>query len=192
MNVFPAESFRYIQLNSGLLVKSLKWEQVRTAAQLEQLVHLAETEGRLLGATRGPGSFSCVPQVKTLPVAGAVSPVKGAVLTEGWDIRLQGTLLQVSPGRIAEMLGGARMKKTDGVTVIAPRDYQDSDYIPRLCWVGDTPAGMVLIELENALNIGGLHLTMEENGAGGMRFCFRAHRSPNGSAVPCRIAFFEV
>ena len=66
-------------------------------------------------------------------------------------------------------------------------------FIRRLCWVGDTSRGFVLIELDNALNVSGANFTFTDKGEGVLPFEFQAHKEDgeDDDYAPFRILFFE-
>ena len=70
---------------------------------------------------------------------------------------------------------------------------KESDYIPSLCWVGDTSKGFVLIDLENALNLTGANFTFVDKGEGTLPFEFQAHAKDLASMkyAPVTIVFFN-
>ena len=89
--------------------------------------------------------------------------------------------------------GGAQLTFSGGVTTLRPRGtVAAEDHLSRLCWVGDTAQGALLIELTDALNMTGATLTFTDQGEGTLPFEFQAHQSTPGveDAAPCRILFF--
>ena len=78
-------------------------------------------------------------------------------------------------------------------TIRVRTDIADGDYIPKLCWVGDTSEGFVLIELSNALNITGANFTFTDKGEGTLPVEFTAHQASldDMEYAPCQIVFFD-
>ena len=72
-------------------------------------------------------------------------------------------------------------------------DIKTTDYLPKICWVGDTSKGFVLIELENALNIAGATFTFTDKGEGTIPFEFQGHQSDvlQQEYAPCTLVFFD-
>ena len=108
-------------------------------------------------------------------------------------MKLTGTLLEITPGSFADVLGACDKTVSGGVTTLRPRSQPSAkDHLARLCWVGDTASGALLIELTDALNMTGATLTFTDQGEGTLPFEFQAHQSTPGveDAAPCRILFF--
>ena len=81
----------------------------------------------------------------------------------------------------------------DDGTLVEGNRIEDTDYIPRLCWVGDTSRGFVLIELTQALNLSGANFTFTDKGEGTLPFEFQAHLASgdDDGYAPFRILFFD-
>jgi hypothetical protein len=80
------------------------------------------------------------------------------------------------------------------VTTLTIRtDIEDNDYIPKLCWIGDTSKGFVMIELDNALNVAGATFTFTDRGEGQIPVEFQAHvgNLAQQNVAPARIYFID-
>lgn len=189
-----AATFDNLQLGAGVFLKNMNLAGADTLDKLKALCASAVADNeKCLGATRGGGSFKCVPVLRQVEADGMRVPCVGATVLDGWDIRLNGTLLESRPETFAALMTAAEVTKSGGVTTLKPKmTLTEEDHIPSLCWVGDTSRGMVLIELSNALNMKGMVLNFADKGEGTTPFDFMAHALPeDGDECPCRVVFFE-
>lgn len=187
------ETFTKLQLNAGIFLKDFDYSTATDAETLKTKIDEEITSGaNLLGATRGGGTFECTPEMRSIEADGKRSEFIGSQVNDGWTIKLTGTMIEITPDNFATALMGAKVTKTGAKTVVQPKNtIADTDYIEKLCWIGDTSEGFVLIELDNALNVAGAAFTFTDKGEGTIPFEFRAHQSTLSSdTAPCRIVFF--
>lgn len=193
-SVNPA-SFEHLQLNAGLFLRGFDFSAATSAAQLRLLVADAIADGTcVIGATRGGGTFQCTPNLRAIEADGLRSPVVGSTVNDGWTVKLSGTMLEITPENFAAALICADVETAGSLTTVRARsDIQETDYIPTLCWIGDTSRGFVLIELTNALNMKGAAFTFTDKGEGTLPFEFQAHADPadDDDHAPFRIVFFD-
>lgn len=190
-----SHSFENLQLGSGMFLRDFDPSAAADAAALKALLaqRVASGEG-LLGATKGGGTFQCKPTLRSIEADGLRVPVAGATVNDGWTVKLTGTLLEITPGSFASVLGCADVTTTGSVTTIRPRrDVLASDHIPTLCWVGEMSKGLLLILLTDALNMSGAAFTFTDKGEGTLPFEFQAHQADPADSehAPCRIMFFQ-
>lgn len=190
-----SRTFERLQLGAGLFLKNFDPDAAATLPDLRRLLTQAIAGGTgFLGATRGGGSFQCKPALRQVEADGLRTPVRGGTVNDGWTVKLTGTLLEITPDSFSDALACVDKTVQGGVTTLRPRlDLRPEDYIPRLCWVGDTAKGLMLIELTHALNLTGAAFTFTDKGEGLLPFEFQAHQTgviPEDHA-PCRILFIE-
>lgn len=188
------ETFSNLQLNAGVFLKDLDWSGAADREALKALLAGALRDpAHVLGATRGGGSFTCKPTLRFLEADGLRGDTLGATVCDRWEVRLSGTLLEVTPENLALCLTGGRAETTGGVTRVTPAcEVEPEHYLPRLCWVGDMAGGgALLIELRNVLNTGGVSLNFRDRGEGTLPFSFLAHAEPGSEELPCSVVFFD-
>ena len=103
----------------------------------------------------------------------------GSEIIDKWDIKLTGTLIEIVPGNIARVLATGEVTDNEGKTVTTVKTrtaLKDTDYIKSVTWVGDTSKGAMMITLDNALNVSGATLTINDKGEGTLPFEFTAHQ----------------
>ncbi len=188
-------TFEKLQLNAGLFLRDFDFSSATTAARLRTLLAAAVSDGScIIGATRGGGTFQCTPSLRSIEADGLRSPTVGSTVNDGWTVKLSGTMLEITPENFAAALICADVDKKGSLTTLRVRtQVTEEDYIPRLCWIGDTSRGFVLIELTNALNMKGAAFTFTDKGEGTLPFEFQAHQSPeeDEAYAPFRVVFFD-
>ena len=139
----------------------------------------AVTASKLIGATSGGGTFSAVPTVRKIEIDGVKGSAKGLEVIDEWIVTLMANIKEVSPESIQLALGAATIENgTTGYKKITAKNYiEDADYLDNIVWVGklsgsDTP---VIIEILNAISLGGLTLNMADKAEGLIPTTFTAH-----------------
>lgn len=189
-------TFENLQLNAGVFLEGFDPTTYADASELEDAILAAlEANTGVLGATIGGGSFVAEPSIRQIEADGMRYPVVGSTVNDMWTVRLTGTLKEITPENFERVLITCdKDTSKPNVTVLSLRtDIEKTDYIPRLCWVGDTSKGFVLIELDNVLNTTGATFTFTDRGEGQLPFEFQAHLSDlnNMDHAPFRIYFFD-
>lgn len=187
-------SFENLQLGSGMFLANFDPDTARDADELYDLIITALREKKgTIGATNGGGTFKCTPKLRSLEADGLRGPTRGAMVNDGWTVKLTGTMMEVTPDNFGLVLVSPTITHAPSMTTLEVRtDLADDDYLDRLCWVGDTSRGYVLIELTNVLNIAGAGFTFSDRKEGRLQFEFQAHQCLNdGGKAPFRIVFFD-
>lgn len=190
------ETFDNLQLNAGVFLFNFDVSAFAGAAALEDGVLAALEAGTdILGATVGDGTFSATPTIRQMEANGMRYPIIGSTVNDLWTIKMTGTAKEVTPDNFQKMLISCdKDTSKEHVTVLTVRtDIEKTDYIPKLCWVGDTSKGFVLIELDNVLNIAGATFTFTDRNEGTLPFEFQAHVAhlSEMANAPFRIYFFD-
>lgn len=191
------DSFQNLQTDAGVFLKNFDWKQHETYDELlEAILAAIDMSEKNIGATIGGGSFQCTPTIRNREADGMRYPIVGSTVNDMWTVKLTGTMKEIRPHNFKDALICADMEtnETGNITTIKVRtDIEESDYIPSLCWVGDTSKGFVLIDLENALNLTGANFTFVDKGEGTLPFEFQAHAKDLASMkyAPVTIVFFE-
>ena len=188
-------SYTRLQLNAGLFLKNFDPIRANTPDELKQLIADAILlEECVIGATRGGGTFQCKPEMRQIDADGLRCAVKGSTVNDRWVVKMTGTMLEITPANFAAALACAEVEQHGQATHVRVRmDVTEEDYIPSLCWVGDTSRGFVVIQLDNVLNMTGAAFTFTDRGEGTLPFEFQAHLDGEGDEeyAPFRILFLE-
>lgn len=154
-------------------------------------------ENKLIGATKGGGSFKAIPTFREIELDGMRGALKGTKILESWEVTIGANVAEVTPNNLALSLGVAseveslesnpqNYKKVTGKMCISDKDYLDN-----ITWVGtisgsDEP---VIIQVYNALNTKGLELSFEDKGELVIEMEFVGHFDMKNKEVPFAIYY---
>lgn len=194
------QTFERLQLNAGAFLKNFDLSTYTEYNALEEALFAAIKDGtKTLGATRGGGTFTASPTMRSIEADGKRYEFKGSTVIDAWDIKLTATLMEITPDNFMLALGTAEKTEdksftTGKKTAIKLRtNIEDGDYIQDLVWFGNTSKGLVAIVLDNALNNTGVTLTFSDKGEGTIPVEFHAYQDTveNNEYAPCAIYFFD-
>ena len=174
------ETFQNLQLNAGAFLIGFDYSTYNDATALRTALSTAlQDSTKLLGATRGGGTFVVTFEIREPDVDGKRYRFKGGAFVDSVDAQLTGTLVEIRPEIFAKVLATGESTTSGKVTTIKMHTaIQDTDYIDSLVWIGDmSDGGLVLIALKNALNNNGMTLTFTDKGEGTIPFEFHAYQS---------------
>jgi hypothetical protein len=167
----PEDTFKEIQLNAGILVKSFT-------------PSTREITG-LMGATTGGITFNAAPTFEDFGEDIDNCPkntLELKKLTE-WAVSLSGTFVTVTADTAKALIGAADADSQDQTKIIPRNDVLASDF-EDVWWIGDysdintgTNAGFCAVHMLNALNTGGFQITSSDKGKGQFAFNFEGHYS---------------
>lgn len=191
------EAFQNLQLNAGIFLVNYDHSAVTDATALKTEIEALKADPtKMLGVTRGGGSFTVKREIRTPDFDGKRYPFKGADFVDSVDAYLSGTLLEVVPQNMKLLMGTGEVATSGKKTTITMHTaVDDEDYIDHLCWVGDLADGrLVLIELDNAFNTADFSLTFTDKGEGTMTFEFHARQEEvtDYDYAPFRVVYFNV
>lgn len=173
------ETFQHLQLNAGAFLVNFEYSTYATADALKTALATAlRDETKILGSTRGGGTFVVTSTIREPEVDGKRYRFKGGAFVDDVDAQMTGTLVEIIPQRFAQILAtGEATTAGQKTTIKMHTAIQDTDYLTNLVWVGDMSDGrLVLIALKNALNNNGMTLTFSDKGEGTIPFEFHAYQ----------------
>ena len=190
-----AAAFDNLQLNAGIFLTDLNYSSIADSDALKTAIASAVQSGEtILGVTRGGGTFTVTKESRTPEVDGMRYPFKGSDFIDSVDAYLSGTLLEVNANNFKRLLASGDVTTSGKKTTVSMRTaIEASDYISKLCWVGDIADGsLVLIELDNAINTSDVSFTFTDKGEGTMTFEFHARQASvaDYDNAPFRVVFF--
>lgn len=188
-------TFETLQLNAGVFLKNFEYSGLADKAALAAAIKTAVGGDSWLGATRGGGSFSATPELRQIEVDGKRSEFVGSEIVDGWDVKLSTSLIEVTADNFALALGIADVTKSEKKTSIKlPNEIKDAHYISNIVWVGDLADGrFVLINIDNALAVGGINFQFQDKSEGTLPVELTAHQAglEDQDYAPCEVVFFE-
>lgn len=189
-----AASLDNLQLDAGVFLRNFDYSSYTSVAALkEALAAAAENPENRMGATRGDGNFSAIPQRRSPEINGKRYEFVGSERFDSWEIKMTGTLLETTAQNIRDVLSCADVEKNGDVTTLTLRTQPKKEDYMDVVWVGDTAKGLILIALKNALNVVGMNFTFTDKGEGTLPFEFHAHQDKVGDydKAPCEIVLLE-
>lgn len=174
----PENAFKEIQLNAGVLLNDFD----TTDGMTEQEILAA-----MIGATSGGVNFTATPTYEDYgaDIDNAPTNVKELKKLTGWEVKMSGNFITVTPSSAALMAGAADADKADTTKITPRNDVADTDF-KDIWWVGDysdengaTNGGFVAIHMLNSLSTGGFQIQSTNKGKGQFAFEFTGHYSIN-------------
>lgn len=141
----------------------------------------AVTAGKLLGATRGGGTFNAKPTIRNIEVDGIKGRAKGLSVIDAWDVSIQANVIEVTIDTLKLSLGSSTVatstEDADYDKIVANNVIAVGDYIDNITWVGTLSGSNepVIIQVYNALNTDGLSLQPQSKGEIVMAMTFYGH-----------------
>lgn len=170
LSALRPETFDNLQLNVGCFLKNFKTTALAatdSSALLTAIIAAISAGTKLLGATRGGGTFTVSREMRDPDVDGLRYRYKGGSFVDSADPQLSTTLVETTPENFAIALGGSISTSGKLTTVRMPTALANGAYLDDLCWVGELNDGrMVMICLYNALNVADFTFTFQDKGEG--------------------------
>lgn len=170
----PTDTFKNLQLNAGVLLKSFDVETQTMAAD------------SIVGATSGGVSFTAVPSFIDFgeDIDNCPKNMKEMKKLDSWEAKMSGTFASVSKSLAKTLVGAADLSGSK----ITPRNDLDAADFSDLWWVGDYSevnedgtstgkAGFIAIHMLNSLSTGGFSIQSSDKGKGQFEFEFTGHYS---------------
>lgn len=170
----PTDTFKNLQLNAGVLLKSFDVETQTLSAD------------SIVGATSGGVSFTAVPSSIDFgeDIDNCPKGTKEMMHLDSWEAKMSGTFASVSKSLAKTLVGAADMS---GSKITPRNDFSAADFSD-IWWVGDYSeinedgtsagkAGFIAIHLLNALSTGGFSIQSSDKGKGQFEFEFTGHYS---------------
>lgn len=178
---FTTETAKSLLLNAGAYFKNFDVDTDDFDS--------AVAAGKLIGATKGGGEFSAVPEIRQIEVDGVAGRAKGLETIDSWDIYLKANVLEVKEATIQSGLAASSVDtstNTDYDIITASNNLEVSDYIDNITWVGtlsgsDKP---VIIQIFNALNTEGLKFSTTDKAEATISLTFYAHYTQDDLDTP--------
>lgn len=191
-----AETFQNLQLNAGIFLKDFDYSSISNAGALKTAIASAVQDGsKLLGATRGGGSFTVTREMRQPEVDGRRYGFKGDTFVDDVEAQLSTTLIEITPDNITTAFANANATTSGQKTTITfDTAINTDDYLTNICWIGDLADGRyVLICLKNAINTADLSLTFTDKGEGTLPVEFHARQANvlDYDTAPFEVVYFD-
>lgn len=178
---FTTETAKSLLLNAGAYFKNF---DVSTDD-----FDSAVVAGKLIGATKGGGEFSAVPEIRQIEVDGVAGRAKGLETIDSWDIYLKANVLEVKEATIQSGLAASSVDTSTNTAydiITASNNLEVSDYIDNITWVGTLSGSNkpVIIQIFNALNTEGLKFSTTDKAEATISLTFYAHYTQDDLDTP--------
>ena len=195
-------TFQNLQLNAGIFIANADYSSIANATALKTAIQnliAGTTSGlgnsaKLLGATRGGGTFTVTREIRVPEVDGRRYGFKGDSFVDSVDAQLTTTLIEITKDTFLTALAGTAVTGTSPKeTIKLSTVISTSDYLTNVCWIGDRGGGkLILICLKNALNVADLSLTFTDKGEGTLPVEFHAKQDAvnDYDQAPFEIVYF--
>ena len=169
----PANTFKELQLNAGVLVS----EFMPSSGTV--------TASNIIGATSGGVNFTATPEYTDFgdDIDNCPKNMKELKRLDNWTVEMSGTYLTVNTTVAKALVGAADIDGSDTTKIVPRNDIVDADFSD-IWWVGDysdkngaTNGGYMAIHLINALSTGGFQLQSGDKAKGQFAFTYTAHYS---------------
>lgn len=172
INGMTATTTQNFLLDAGAFLKNFD--------PLTDTFETAKTEGKVIGATKGGGTFKATPTFRKIEPDGARGDVKGTQILESWEVIMEANIIEVTEETVALSLGvnqNSTIKEGAYTKIEGKNCVLDTDYIDNITWIGTLSgsAEPVIIQVFNALNTAGLELKMEDKSEGVLPLKFTGH-----------------
>lgn len=133
-------------------------------------------KAKIVGATQGGNEFKAVPSVRSIRVDGILGKAKDLDVIDSWDISLTVNFIEASVPILRAALGASQIDTSDSAydEITADTEFKVEDYFDNITFIG-TIAGAkkpVIIQLFNAINMGGLSFKCQDNAEGTIQVVF--------------------
>lgn len=170
---------------TGLTKNSKKHFQLDAGALFKNYDPATDTpataSAKLIGATVGGTTFSCVPEVRQVSVDGAKGPTMGLEIIESYTATLTTNVKEVTVSSISMAIAAvtsAASQSPAGYTKIVPKgELADSDYLDNVTWIGKMSGSNnpIMIVLKNAVNLNGFSLAAQDKNEANVPIVLTAH-----------------
>lgn len=196
MTPIRAETFQNLVFDAGILLKNFDYSSATDAESLAALIKAAKESGTgLLGATKGGVNPQSNFEFWEPELDGKRMSFKGAKRMSNADCMISGTLVEMTPDNVKDVLALADLTTTsNSVTKVQPRfSISVGDYLDSVVWVGNLGSdGLFLVELRNALCTTGLSSQTTDKDVGTLPFEFHGHADDVSSTeLPITYMFYK-
>ena len=167
----PADMFKQIQLNAGILVEDFK--------------PATGTITNIIGATSGGVTFEATPTYTDYgeDIDNCPKNTKELKRLDSWEAKLSGTFITMTADMVARLIASADIDTADETHIVPRNDVSQEDF-KDIWWVGDYSeqngeknGGFCAIHLLNGLSTGGFKIAATEKAKGTFDFEFTGHYS---------------
>lgn len=150
---------------------------------------VATATAKLLGATQGGVEFKAVPTTHNIQIDGILGKVADLDVIDSWETTLTADFIEVSKEVITRALGATvtDSESNDDYDIIqGATEFSADDYLENVTYVGTLSGSNkpVIIQLFNAIDMGGLTVKTEDGKEGTVNVAFEGRYAVSSEGVP--------
>ncbi|WP_211271453.1 hypothetical protein [Anaerobacillus alkalilacustris] len=143
----------------------------------------AVTAGKLLGATKGGGQFSAIPEIRNVEVDGVKGKAEGMQMIDSWEVKMSANIIEITKEVLAAAIGASEIDTTtseDYDIIKGKTEIELSDYIGNITYVGRKSGSSepIIIQIYNSFNKNGLTLQTQPKNEAVVALEFEGHFKP--------------
>ena len=193
-------SHKNLQINEGLLFCDINLTEFGENEQVksELLGYLnsdSDCTEKFMGRTKNGVIFSAVPKTRMYNEDGGLYKLRGSEIICGWDVTLETTLIEFSPNILSRVTPEAYVDdQSDYIKRINTNSNIFNNEYKNLVWFGDLSGGeLIVIELKNAVNLGGIRIDTSSENESSIKIRFNAQAGDyfNRNEPPYNIYFIN-
>ena len=184
---FTSKTTEHLLLDSGAFFKNFDVDK--------DTFESAVTAGKLIGATRNGGKFDAIPEIRQIEVDGVKGPAKGLEMLDAWNVTIGANVLEITKDTLAMALASTEVDSTTNEKydiIKANNVIELDDYIDNITWVGTLSGSEepVIIQVLNALNMGGLSLQTQMKNEAVTALNFTGHYTADDLNTPPFVIYY--
>lgn len=184
---FTSKTPEHLLLDSGAFFKDFDVDK--------DTFESAVTAGKLIGATRNGGKFDAIPEIRQIEVDGVKGPAKGLEMLDAWNVTIGANVLEITKDTLAMALASTEVDSTTNEKydiIKANNVIELDDYIDNITWVGTLSGSEepVIIQVLNALNMGGLSLQTQMKNEAVTALNFTGHYTADDLNTPPFVIYY--
>lgn len=185
------QSAEHLVLGDGVLICDFDLNAaLQCTDPLDAMAEALADKRHRIGTTCSGSVFRAVPKEFHREADANRLPYQGSTLLVSWRVTFSGVLQDITAENIARLLPG---KKDEHERLTVHQATQNTlTPIERVCWIGTTSHGLLVLELLHPLFISGTSLSLKPNDAGEMAFTLLAQNErPDDVTLPVRIYWWK-
>lgn len=153
-------------------------------------------KAKLIGATKGGGSFKAVPNFRSIEFDGKRNKTLGFEVIDDWEVSISAKVIETTKETIKLALGVATESNSTTppkyIKIEGKTKVEDSDYLDNITWVGTLSGSEkpVMIQIFNPLSQKGLELGLEDKSEGVIELEFNGFFKINDLDTPPFAIFY--
>lgn len=152
------------------------------------------SKSKIIGATQGGNEFKAAPVTHNIQVDGILGKAADLDVIDSWDTSLVVNFIEVTKDVICAALGATQVDASDDDYYIIKGDtkFDAEDYFENVTFIGTISGSStpVIVQVKNAINLGGLSLKVEDGKEGVVTVTFEGRYTTDAEDEPPFAIYF--